>query len=153
MLFRCFSSITLRLGLLFLFFPQNFTAVGNALLFLLCSATSGGTDTCKSCCDVLLHRRKCCDLRLSWCDALHHGRSCCDHCRSQCEVLHWWRRCCDHGRQGLVQSSSSQALGRCTPPCSYPSNLFRYTACCAADVIKGVVFEEGQPSLNDGLRA
>ena len=53
MLFQCFSSITLRLGLLFLFFRQNFTAVGNALLFLLCSTTSGRTGTCKrSSCDV-----------------------------------------------------------------------------------------------------
>ena len=71
-LFQFFSSIPCGGVYSFISFRLNVPAVGNALLFPLCSTTSGRIDAFRSCCDLLIHRRNCTDLGRSWCDALHH---------------------------------------------------------------------------------
>ena len=56
--------------------------------------------------------------------------------------------------QGLVQHSSSQALEMYSVMQVTQQSLSVHDMLRSVeDVIKGVVFEEGQPSLYDGLRA
>ena len=57
-------------------------------------------------------------------------------------------------RQGLVQRGSSQALEMYSVMQVTQQSLSVHGMLRSVeDVIKGVVFEEGQPSLYDGLRA
>ena len=80
------SPTALRLGMLLISSCRNSLQLGMLFYFFFVPPqVEGLTDV--SCCDVLLRRRRCCDLRRSWHGALHHGRRCCDHCKSWCEAL------------------------------------------------------------------